>query len=370
VATRPVTLSVCIPTHNFGTFIADALNSVIRQAGSASIEIVVLDGASTDNTKDVVLSHSKSAVPVHYHYQPYKGGIDADMARVVELANGKYCWLLSADDALVDGAVERIFAEFQQPHDIYLCNRVWCDTALEPLDFQPWLRRQFEDASFSLTDPAALKQYMDKAGSIGGLFSFMSSIVVNRAAWTGVPDGLRLKGTNYAHVYRLFSMATRPDARVRYLVQPLILCRSGNDSFMANGVVARYLLDMRGYDELARHLFPREHELQRHFRAVVARQHRWFVWAWLASKAMDAHQESEIAKYLAVYGYSPSAIGLTRRVARSRIALFVAGRVDAVLRRTRTAAHRHLGFLAGRPARLAPRAVVRSASEQRWKRPE
>lgn len=367
--TPPVTLSVCIPTHNFGGFIADALNSVIRQARSASVEIVVLDGASTDNTKEVVLAHSTSAVPVHYHYQPYKGGIDADMARVVELAHGRYCWLLSADDALADGALERIFAEFQQPHDIYLCNRVWCDTALQPLDFEPWLRRQFDDASFSLADRVALKQYMAKASSIGGLFSFMSSIIVDRAAWLGVPDGLRLKGTNYAHVYRLFSMARRPAARVRYLAEPLILCRSGNDSFMADGVVARYLIDLRGYDELARHLFPDDCELQRVFRGVVLRQHRWFSWVWLLSQTKDAKQEAEITRYLAIYGYGPSAVEFTLTTARSRIALAVAARVDGLVRNAKATANRRLGFLTGRPARLAPRAIVRSASEQLWKTP-
>src|SRR4051794_928345 len=121
-----VALSVCIPTHNFGQFISDTLRSVLCQA-VPSMEIVVLDSASTDNTRDVVMAHRSDSVPVHYHYQPYKGGIDADMARVVELAQGEYCWLLSADDALVDDSIERIKKELEQRHEIYLSNRVWCD---------------------------------------------------------------------------------------------------------------------------------------------------------------------------------------------------------------------------------------------------
>src|SRR3954462_2700917 len=131
-------LSVCIPTHNFGRFIGDTLRSVIPQA-SPEVEIVVLDSASTDNTRDVVEAHRSSAIPICYHYQPYKGGIDVDMARVVELANGQFCWLLSADDTLTEGAIARVLSEITKPHAIYLCNRVWCDKELRPLNNDSWL---------------------------------------------------------------------------------------------------------------------------------------------------------------------------------------------------------------------------------------
>lgn len=52
----PVTapaLSVCIPTYNFGAFIGDAIESVLR-GPLQQLEIVVLDGGSTDGTAAVV----------------------------------------------------------------------------------------------------------------------------------------------------------------------------------------------------------------------------------------------------------------------------------------------------------------------------
>ncbi len=48
-----IRLSVCIPTYNFGRFIGETLDSIVRQA-TEEIEIVVLDGGSTDNTTEVV----------------------------------------------------------------------------------------------------------------------------------------------------------------------------------------------------------------------------------------------------------------------------------------------------------------------------
>ena len=48
-----IRLSICIPTYNFGEFIGATLQSIIKQA-TDEVEIVVVDGASTDNTAEVV----------------------------------------------------------------------------------------------------------------------------------------------------------------------------------------------------------------------------------------------------------------------------------------------------------------------------
>ena len=75
-----VKLSLCIPTHNFGRFIADTLHSILEQDGAEEIEVVVVDGASTDNTADVVTSLQQQWPQIKYFKLPAKGGIDRDMA--------------------------------------------------------------------------------------------------------------------------------------------------------------------------------------------------------------------------------------------------------------------------------------------------
>src|SRR5882762_10484814 len=94
-----VRLSVCIPTYNYGAFIGRAIDSVLAAAPSG-IEILVLDGGSSDDTKQVVANLAKGCPFIKYVFQPQRGGIDRDLAQSVELANGEFCWLLSADDAL------------------------------------------------------------------------------------------------------------------------------------------------------------------------------------------------------------------------------------------------------------------------------
>src|SRR2546422_10201090 len=98
----PIRLSICMPTYNFGRFIGDALESILRQAAD-DVEIVVLDGASTDNTSEGVRSFQARFPRLHYHRRDRRGGSDRGKATGGELADGGYCWVLSQDDTLDGG---------------------------------------------------------------------------------------------------------------------------------------------------------------------------------------------------------------------------------------------------------------------------
>ena len=56
-------LSICIPTYNFGEFIGQALESLQRQY-RPGVEVVILDGGSTDSTADVVSTAGDAALSV------------------------------------------------------------------------------------------------------------------------------------------------------------------------------------------------------------------------------------------------------------------------------------------------------------------
>ena len=50
-----VRLSICIPVYNFGPFVGQTLDSILGQSGMGEgVEVLVVDGASTDNTEEVV----------------------------------------------------------------------------------------------------------------------------------------------------------------------------------------------------------------------------------------------------------------------------------------------------------------------------
>lgn len=94
---RPL-VSVIVPTFNRSDMLRDALESLLRQetGGELSYEIVVVDNASTDATREVVGKMAAgSPVPVHYVYQTIPGDAPSRNCGVAH-AQGK--WLAFFDD--------------------------------------------------------------------------------------------------------------------------------------------------------------------------------------------------------------------------------------------------------------------------------
>ncbi len=301
-------LSICMPTYNYGAFIRTAIESVLGQI-DPGVEIVVLDGGSTDNTREIVARLATEQPVVKYFRQETRGGIDRDLARSVELASGEYCWLLSADDALVPGALRRILDEFNRGHDILLANRIWCDENLKTVRPETWLAGASEDRTVDFAREDDVRAYLESARSLGALFSFMSSIGFRREAWMRARADAALIGTNYMHVQRLFGMG-RDGAQLKYIAAPLVLCRGGSDSFREAGLASRLLIDLKGFLELARAIFPDSEALQAAFRAVAKREHHWPRWVRARSEMQDPASWKEIERLLVVYGFSSAQLFL------------------------------------------------------------
>lgn len=298
-------LSICVPTYNFGEFIGETLESIIDQA-SDEVEIIVGDGASTDNTEEIVRECQSRFPRIFYEKYERKGGIDLDLSKTVSLAKGDYCWLLSSDDVLRPGAIQRILEEIRSGHAIYLCNRTDCDRNLNETARSYWLPKQFEDYVFDLSDSSVMHRYLKSAQSLGALFSYISSIIVRRDEWERIDNNDMLMGSNYAHVYKLFSIA-KYGGDLKYIRDHLVLTRHFNDSFMANGIAKRYSIDLDGYQNLADQLFI-EFGIREEFKSVMRREHKWYFLPGLASKTQDNGEWDGLVRKLRSYGYHPAVL--------------------------------------------------------------
>jgi abequosyltransferase len=278
------TLSICIPTYNFGRFIGATLESIVQQAPDA-LEILVLDGGSTDDTAAVVSRHAARHRGVRYFRQEHRGGIDRDMARSVELASGDYCWLFSADDIMDAGAIAMVMSELQSREDIYLASFTLATLQMERLRRHPDLDIP-EPRSFDLSNPADRTEYFRAARSTVAFFSFMGSLIVRRDKWLSLPLDEAFVGSCWAHVARIFALS-RGSLRVRYLASSIILKRADNDSFMDRGAVHRLGIAVDGYNRLADTFFGSNSIEAWHIRRVLRAEYRPYALLYIRQQATE-----------------------------------------------------------------------------------
>lgn len=106
--------TIVTASYNYGRYIRECLESVASQDG-VTLEHLIYDGGSTDNTADVIadFSHAK------FVQEPDDGMSDA-INKGFAAARGKWVMWLNADDRLKPGALKAVleFAKGKNKTDI------------------------------------------------------------------------------------------------------------------------------------------------------------------------------------------------------------------------------------------------------------
>ena len=110
-------ITVHVPCHNYGRFLGDALDSLLRQSCSAW-EAIVIDDASTDETAAVLDRYHDPRIGVVRH--PVRRGHLATFNEGIALATSELFVILSADDRYKPKFLERVVAWFDQHPEVSL----------------------------------------------------------------------------------------------------------------------------------------------------------------------------------------------------------------------------------------------------------
>jgi len=101
-------VSVLIPCYKYGHFLEEAVASVLDDQPGVDVRVLIIDDASPDDSADVArrIASRDPRVEVIVH-ATNKGNIATFNEGLLEWADGDYCSLLSADDRLTRGALQR-----------------------------------------------------------------------------------------------------------------------------------------------------------------------------------------------------------------------------------------------------------------------
>ena len=274
-------LSICIATFNRADFIGATLDSLIAQICD-DVEIVVVDGASTDATPAIVGEYAARCPRLRYVRLEKKGGVDQDFARAVDLSVGDYCWLMSDDDIVKPGGIQAVLAAVERGYGLILVNAEVRDRVLSEVLHE----RELHITTDRVYTP---EQSSELFRDVAQYMSFIGCVVIRRAVWDS-RDKERYFGTAFVHVGVVFQAALPLPALV--IAEPYIAIRYGNAQW-----TSRYFeIWMFKWPEL---LWSFEH-IPARIRAEVYPREPWrLIRTLLLFRAKGAYSRTEYDKWVA-----------------------------------------------------------------------
>ncbi|OPY79180.1 MAG: Abequosyltransferase RfbV [Syntrophorhabdus sp. PtaU1.Bin153] len=103
-------LTIAIPTYNRAPFLDLCLSRICPQLGdrNTSVELLVSNNCSTDQTDEVIRKYLSLGYPVTYLKNAENVGPDNNFVQCYRKAKGKYVLILGDDDILLDNALDTL----------------------------------------------------------------------------------------------------------------------------------------------------------------------------------------------------------------------------------------------------------------------
>jgi abequosyltransferase len=167
-------LTIAIPTYNRINDLKVSLGTILSQAAklknsSKELELIISDNASVDGTCEYIKSINTDS-KIIYHRNDTNLGADGNISLCYKYASGKFLWIFSDDDFLVDGSLEKVMTLLKKHHNIGNCyiSSVW--------DYKPesYVGRVDSELSYSLCTP---KSQLEK---VNYWVTFISANIVNK----------------------------------------------------------------------------------------------------------------------------------------------------------------------------------------------
>jgi len=197
--------------------IAETLASIVSQLQD-DVEVVIVDGASPDNTAAQVAPYAREHPNVRYICEQTNSGVDQDYDKAVGYARGKYCWLMPDDDLLRSGAIARLLAATDEDRELIVV-----DQEVRVFDFSQVLERsrtgRTEDRRYNSGDAEQLFTDM------GNHLTFIGAVIIRRDIWMA-RDRESYYGSLFIHVGVIFQ--DPPIESALYIAEPQLTIRYGN----------------------------------------------------------------------------------------------------------------------------------------------
>jgi abequosyltransferase len=216
-------LSICIPTFNRAHYLNESLNSILASVKGyeTSVEIVISDNASDDQTLQLVQEFQKSFPWIKYYRNDTNIGGERNFYAAAERGRGIYVWVFGDDDRMLPETIPALLKYLESnEYGLIICNYSVCSNDLSQIKKERGLSFK-QDRIF--TDSNEMMKLF------GVHLGYISSIIIKkelflRASFREYEPYIEY---GFPFLYSVYAGMT-PDCRVLLLSEPLFYNRSGN----------------------------------------------------------------------------------------------------------------------------------------------
>lgn len=103
-------LSIILVNYNSSQLVLDCIKSIYQETRKISFEIIVVDNASADNSREIILGKYPNVV---WLQMSYNAGFARANNAGIKTANGTYILVLNTDTIILDGALDNVVELFK-----------------------------------------------------------------------------------------------------------------------------------------------------------------------------------------------------------------------------------------------------------------
>lgn len=237
---KPI-LTIAIPTYNGAKTIANMFHSLLPQCND-EVEVIVSNNKSTDTTADIIGECIKRFPFVKVITNEVNIGPDANFLQCMKYATGRFVWLISDDDIVIEDAIVKVIDFLRQNSDLGLVYAQTVDfrghyETLEKCQFhKPYIKEDIVTCD--------KKEFMKYASKYWG---FMSSFICNTERMREILNPEQYYGTYWLQSY-IHALCASGTTKLGVIKGPCIgagvyMNTVAFDSAMVNGIFYKKMLD-------------------------------------------------------------------------------------------------------------------------------
>lgn len=247
------TFSIVTPSYNQGEFIEETIKSILDQAGSFTIEFIIADAGSTDDTVKIIKKYARAlerktypikckGITLTWWSRPDKGQSDA-INQGFSLATGTYIAWLNTDDYYLPGTLakaERLMKKHPKAGLIY-SDHLEVDSKGQEIRRLPLPEFDFDYVANGniISQPASFmrKAVLDKVGLLNPAYHY----AMDYDLWMRIAKVSPIVHTDdYWAAFRLHGDSKTVALGEKFYKEARVVSRSNGGKFFSRLYVSHY----------------------------------------------------------------------------------------------------------------------------------